>query len=116
MALTGPSVTVRPLLTAQDVDEITEAFRSQAEPYAQEFAPRLSKDILNVIREKKFPKKPKAQIRFLADSLAGRPNVEARTSRDICGIRLAQEKQNHLIRSCEKCFMWNALADSKAQP
>ena len=81
-----------PLLTAQNVDEITEAFRSQAEPYAGEFVPRLSKEIWNVIREKKFPKKPKAQIRFLADSLAGQPNVEARTSRDICAIRSAEEK------------------------
>jgi hypothetical protein len=81
-----------PLLIARDKDQITEAFMAQAQPYAQEFVPRLASDILTVIREKKLPKKPKAQIKFLANSLAGRPIVEARTSRDICAMGLAKEK------------------------
>ena len=81
-----------PLLAARSEDEVTEAFRSYGEPYAKEFVPRLAADILNVMREKKFPKRAKAQIKFLANSLAGRPNVEPRTSRDICAKRLAEEK------------------------
>jgi hypothetical protein len=81
-----------PMLIARDKDQITEAFIARAQPYAQEFVPRLAADILNVIGEKKFPKKPRAQINFLANSLAGRPIIEARTSRDICAKGLAEEK------------------------
>ena len=80
------------LLAARNEEEVTEAFRSHAQPNSNEFVPRLAKDILEVLREKKFPKKPRAQIKFLANSLAGWPNVAARTSRDICAIGLAEEK------------------------
>jgi hypothetical protein len=80
------------LLAARNADEVTAAFRSHAQPYTNEYVPRLAGDILGVLREMKFPKKPRAQIKFLANSLAGRPNVEARTSRDICAIGLAEEK------------------------
>jgi hypothetical protein len=81
-----------PLLIVQAPDQVTEAFRNHAEPYTQEFVPRLSGHILAVIREKKFPKRPKPQIKFLANSLAGLPNVEPRTSRDICAKGLAEQK------------------------
>jgi len=79
-------------LAARNDEEVTKAFRSQAQPYTSEFVPRLAGDILEVLGQKKFPKKPRAQIKFLANSLAGRPNVEARTSRDICAKGLAEEK------------------------
>jgi hypothetical protein len=81
-----------PLLAARSVQEVTDVFQSQAAPYTQEFVPRLASDILNVMRENKFPKRAKTQIKFLANSLAGRPNVEARTSRDICAKGRAEEK------------------------
>jgi hypothetical protein len=81
-----------PLLAAQNEDEVSEAFRCHGEPHAQQFVPRLAADILEVIRERKFPKRAKAQIKFLANSLAGRPNVVPRTSRDICAQALAEEK------------------------
>jgi hypothetical protein len=81
-----------PLLSATTGDKVTEIFRSFGEPYAHEFVPRLAEDILEVIREDKFPKRTKTQIRFLANSLAGRPNVAPRTSRDICAKGLAEEK------------------------
>jgi hypothetical protein len=81
-----------PLLIARNEDQIMEAFIVQAQPYSQEFVPRLAADIMEILKEKKFPKKPGTQIKFLANSLAGRPNVEARTSRDICAKGLAQEK------------------------
>jgi len=80
------------LLAATNEEEVSEVFRSHAQPYTNEFVPRLAGDILEVLREKKFPKKPRAQIKFLANSLAGRPNVEARTSRDICALGLVEEK------------------------
>jgi len=81
-----------PLLAAGTEDEVTDAFRSFGEPYAHEFIPRLASDILKVMSEKKYPKKAKTQIKFLANSLAGRPNVEPRTSRDICALGLAEER------------------------
>jgi hypothetical protein len=87
------------LSTSSTESDVTEAFRSYAQPYANEFVPRLAADILEVIREKKFPKKRRAQVKFLANSLAGRPNVEARTSRDICagGLALEKAKSPHKI-------------------
>src|ERR1700722_5067240 len=60
------------LLAAENEQEVTEAFRSKAQPYTNEFVPRLAGDILAVLWEKKFPKKPRAQAKFLANSLAGR--------------------------------------------
>jgi hypothetical protein len=93
-----------PLLAAQNEDEVSEAFRSHGEPHGQQFVPRLAGDILKVIREKKFPKRARTQIKFLANSLAGRPNVEARTSRDICAEGLAEEKTRSPYRILRKEF------------
>jgi len=81
-----------PLIAAQTVEQVTEVFRSYGRPYDAEFVPRLSKDILSVKSERKFPKRAFPQIKFLANSLAGRPNVEFRTSRDICAKALAEER------------------------
>lgn len=81
-----------PLLMACNETEVVQAFRDHGAPYFGEFVPRLAPDILEVIREPKFPKRPEPQIAFLADSLAGRPNVEPRTSRDICGEARAKER------------------------
>jgi hypothetical protein len=81
-----------PLLAVQTKDEVIRVFQTHATPYVQEFVPRLAENILEVIREKKFPKRPRAQIKFLANSLAGLPSVEPRTSRDICAKRLAEQK------------------------
>lgn len=72
------------LLAAQTEEQAIAAFENYGQPYAGEFVPRLAPDILALIRDPNFPKRPKAQIGFLADSIAGRPNVEFRTSRDIC--------------------------------
>lgn len=92
-----------PLLAARDEDEVTVAFRSHGAPYAQEFVPRLAGDILKVMRERKFPKRARAQTKFLANSLAGRPNVEPRTSRDICA-NLAEEKARSPYKILRKEF------------
>ena len=92
------------LLASQSETEVIEAFRSYAEPYTREFIPRLAGDILNVIKEKKFPQKARSQIQFLANSLAGRPNVGARTSRDICAKGLAEEKARSPHRILRKEF------------
>ncbi len=73
-------------------EDVIRAFENYAQPYARNFVPGLASDILRVIHEQKFPERPRAQTNFLADSLAGRPNVEPRTSRDICGQERAKER------------------------
>jgi hypothetical protein len=81
-----------PLVAANSVEQVIEAFEKYADAYAREFVPRLAEDILKVVHEPKFPKRQYPQINFLADSLAGRPNVEPRTSRDICTKHRASER------------------------
>lgn len=84
-----------PLLAATTGEEVIAAFENHAQPYANEFVPRLVEDILGIIHEPKFPRRPGAASNFLADSLAGRPNVVPRTSRDICG----KERAKRHVRS-----------------
>ncbi len=93
-----------PLLASRNEDEVREIFEAHGQPYAQEFVPRLAQDILKVIGDRKFPRRAKAQIKFLANSLAGRPNVEHRTSRDICAQELAKDKARSPYRILRKEF------------
>ena len=93
-----------PLVAAQTEEQVTKAFQSYGRPYDQEFVPRLAKDILAVKMERKFPKRAMPQIKFLANSLAGRPNVEFRTSRDICAKALAEEKARSPYKILRKEF------------
>lgn len=86
-----------PLLSAQTAGDVTSAFETHAQPYSREFVPRLAEDILTIVRELKFPKRTKAQANFLADSLAGRPNIEPRTARDICSEERARARSAHRI-------------------
>jgi hypothetical protein len=81
-----------PLLSSQTNEQVVSAFEKNAQPYAGDFVPRLAADIIRLIRDASFPKRPKAQIGFLAESLAGRPKVEFRTSRDICVKERAKQR------------------------
>jgi hypothetical protein len=72
----------RQLLRAESEESVGKAFELEAQ-YKAEFSP-IAGLILKVLREKKFPKTRKAQINFLADSLAGRDWISPRRSRDIC--------------------------------
>lgn len=72
------------LLAAKDEGGVTEAFEEYGQPYANTFVPRFAGEILALIRDPVFPKRAKAQVGFLAESLAGRPEVSTRRSRDIC--------------------------------
>lgn len=89
-----------PLLGARTADEITAAFRESAEPYAAEFVPRLSSDILLLLNDPDFPKRASPRIKFLARSLAGRSQLSFRTSRDICEKAAALER----IKSPHRIF------------
>jgi hypothetical protein len=90
-----------PLLSrAQTEDDVLRAFR-EAYPGEYEFMPRLAPLILSVLKERTFPRRRTAQIKFMADSLAGLGIVSARRSRDICAEDRAMAKRaNHILR-CE---------------
>lgn len=81
-----------PLLVAQTADQVTEAFEEFAEFCSGEFVPRLSSDILSLLSDPDFPQRASPRIRFLARSLAARPNLSFRTSRDICEKADRQKK------------------------
>lgn len=88
-----------PLVNAKAEEQIVSVFQEHGQPYTSEFVPRLASDNLELIRDPDFPKTADARIGFLADSLAGRPNVSFRSSRDICGKERAKEcaKSPHKI-------------------
>jgi hypothetical protein len=88
-----------PLLVSTSEAEVIAAFENHAQPYAHDFVPRLASDILQLIRDPKFPKRPEPQISFLAESLGGRPNITPRTSRDICGKERATQRAEERARS-----------------
>jgi hypothetical protein len=81
-----------PLLAANNEDQVCEAFEKHGQPYARDFVPRLASDVLALISHLSFPRRAKTQIGFLADSLAGRPTVSMRTSRDICSKERAKQR------------------------
>lgn len=80
-----------PLLRAQTEDEVVKAFQI-AQPGGHEF-PSLAPLILKVIRDPNFPKRRKARINFLADSVAGVGLVTPRRSRDICAQERAAKEE-----------------------
>jgi hypothetical protein len=92
------------LLAATTGEEVIAAFVSHAQPYANEFVPRLAEDILATIHDPKFPKRSGPASNFLADSLAGRPNVVPRTSRDICSNERAKQRVRSPHRILRKEF------------
>jgi hypothetical protein len=81
-----------PLLAAENEEQIIAAFEKHAQPYAGEFVPRLTTEIMALIHAPNFPMRPKARIGFLADSLAGMPTIAARTARDICAKHRANKR------------------------
>jgi hypothetical protein len=93
-----------PLLAAQTVEEIAAALENYAQPYASNFDKNLAPDILALIHDRQFPKRDKAQIGFVADSLGGRPTITARTSRDICAKQRANENAKSLHTIIRKEF------------
>lgn len=81
-----------PLVAAKTEEEVSSVFTNYGQPYTQNFVPSLASDILALIQDPHFPKRAEARMAFLADSLAGRPNISFRTSRDLCGKDRAIER------------------------
>jgi hypothetical protein len=80
-----------PLIHCRNAEDVTKAFHEHGEPYAGEFVPRLASDIFELIKESGFPQRAKARIKYIAESIAGRPSVTLRRSRDICQSLRTQE-------------------------
>jgi hypothetical protein len=90
-----------PLLSqAQTEDDVKAAFR-EAYPGEYEFMPYRAPLILKVLKERTFPKLPRAQVNFMADSVAGIGIVSPRRSRDICADDRARAKRAHQILRAE---------------
>jgi hypothetical protein len=82
---------------AQNTEEMVKALEN-ARPYGRDFVPWAAA-ILGALNEKRFPKRKKARINFIADSIAGIPNVSPRRSRDICIEERARRKRaQHIIQ------------------
>jgi len=85
------------LSAARSPEDVTKSLEN-ARPYDREFAPWAAA-IFGILNEKRFPKRKKARINFIADSIAGIPNVSPRRSRDICVEERARTKRaHHIIR------------------
>ena len=80
-----------PLLASQTPAEVVKAFETTL-PGSNEFPP-LAALILEVIQDPHFPKRRKARINFLADSIAGVGLVVPRRSRDICAAERAAKQE-----------------------
>jgi hypothetical protein len=93
-----------PLMTCRDAKDVTNIFQNYAQPYAQEFVPYFAADILELIQDRKFPQRAKAQIGFIAESLAGRPSITFRTSRDVCAKMRAAEAAKSPYKIIRKEF------------
>ena len=94
-----------PLLTqAQTNEDVITAFNQGASPYAQQFVPTLAGLIIEVMRERRFPKRRKSRINFLADSLAARGMARPRRSRDICADERAKQRNKSPHKIIRKEF------------
>jgi hypothetical protein len=85
------------LLEAVTEDDVINAFQTAAAG-GSEFLQQAGL-ILELVKDPKFPKRQKARINFLADSLAGLGLVSPRRSRDICTEERTRIKNtSHILR------------------
>lgn len=87
------------LSVAQTEQEVIEALKASA-PYPTAFTPIPPAFLLQVLRDKKFPRTSReSQINFLADSAAGDGQITARSSRDVCDRERRKARlARHIIR------------------
>jgi len=88
-----------PILKAKSAQEIKAIIESTTNTTLKNQLAGIEDKVYEVVHEKKFPTREKAQIRFLAESLAGCYSVSTRRSRDICAeMRLKEKVQTRIIR------------------
>ena len=85
-----------PLMGAQNEQEIANAIKNGLPDCEHELL-RFAPLILKVRKAQRFPKKRKAQINFLADSIGAGGTVTPRRSRDICAKERAADANRHVI-------------------
>jgi hypothetical protein len=88
------------LCEAETEEDVISRFREIYSGYS-DLIPARARTILQLKKDRSFPKRRAAQISFLADSLAGLEVVTPRRSRDICAQERAQAKRAHRILRCE---------------
>lgn len=87
------------LQKAQTDQDVIDAFEKNPTLDTRKFVPNLANLIFRVLHERKFPKRRDAQIKFLADSIAGLGYIVPRSSRDICEKERAKARRaHHIIR------------------
>jgi len=89
------------LLAANTKEEVIKAL--EPTPYKNEFA-SIASLLLQVLHDRKFPKRREAQINFLAGSLAGRGWISPRRSRDICEQERVKERAKSKYKIIRKEF------------
>jgi len=105
-------------LAATTEEEVTKVFDQFGQPYARDFVPRLSSDILLLLKDKDFPQRPIPRIKFLARSLAGRSTLSFRSSRDICEAESSPGKAQVSIsyssaRVLHRMLLWVQRTDTR---
>ena len=85
-----------PLSAAQTEQEVANVLRIAALGYQHDIS-ILAPLVFQIKRDPRFPQRKKAQINFLADSVAGGGVVTPRRSRDICAKERARDAQRHYI-------------------
>ena len=88
-------VLAAPFLEARSEEEFRRLMESTPPYVKTKFAPRLFALIEKARKDLKFPRKPKTQQAFFAESMAGLGRVSPRRSRDICAEE--RKKPRHRI-------------------
>ncbi|MDA2914103.1 hypothetical protein MYX77_09125 [Acidobacteriia bacterium AH_259_A11_L15] len=78
-------------LMSQSEEDFNRAFGKAPEYLRRKFVRNLFPTIVKIRKDLKFPKTPKKQMDFFADSLAGLGIISPRRSRDICAEGRKQE-------------------------
>jgi hypothetical protein len=87
----GPAV-----VAAQDTTDIAKAFEDAH--IGQVVSPELFPLVLEIVRDKDFPKRSKAQARFLAESLAGWGIMSPSRARDVCAAERKRPAPTRILR------------------
>ena len=86
-----------PFLYAKDKGAYKAAMASLSPDLRKHFPASLFQTILDTRHDPKFPKTPKARIKFFAESLAAMGNVGPRRSRELCA-EMAKNPPHRIIR------------------
>jgi hypothetical protein len=84
--------------TADDVGKALFGLRQGGLQIEARLVMDLAPHIVHVLRDRDFPIQRRAQVNFLADSVAAHGLVSARRARDICGSERGRDKRHSILR------------------